>query len=104
MPKRIKIRVFPDGHVQADIEGVKGKKCLDYIRVLEDVLDAESVASEFTPEFYEPAELAVDAEVVNEETDEQQIGLILNRLSAISPELVNEAGEEQQLRTENRLQ
>ncbi len=50
--KRIKLRIFPDGQVQADILGFRGKKCTDYISVLEQLLDAEAIDSERTPEYY----------------------------------------------------
>lgn len=51
--KTIKIKIFPDGRVQADVAGVKGKACTNYIRVLEDVLDVYTVESSYTPEYFE---------------------------------------------------
>ena len=60
MAKRIKIQVFPDGRIQADIQGIKGKKCTDYIRVLEEILEAEAVDSAYTPEYYEPEKVILD--------------------------------------------
>ncbi len=62
MAKRIKIRVFPDGRVQAEVQGVKGKKCTDYINILEELLDAETIDSSYTPEFYETEEIVVQNE------------------------------------------
>lgn len=52
MTKRIKVKIFPDGQIQAEISGFKGKKCTDYISVLEEMLDAETIDSEATPEYY----------------------------------------------------
>jgi len=52
MSKQIKLRIFPDGHVQAEVLGFRGKKCTDYISVLEQLLDAEAIDSERTPEYY----------------------------------------------------
>lgn len=60
--KTIKIKIFPDGHVQADVEGVKGKACTNYIRILEDILDAETVGSSYTTEYYE-VEQQVEANI-----------------------------------------
>lgn len=44
---------MPDGRVQAEVEGVKGKACTDYVNVLEEILDAEVIESHYTPEYYE---------------------------------------------------
>lgn len=53
MDKKIQIRIFPDGTVQAEVEGIKGKKCTDYIKIIEELLEAETFDSEYTPEYYE---------------------------------------------------
>lgn len=50
--KQIKLKIFPDGQVQAEVQGFRGKKCTDYISILEQILDAEAVDSERTPEYY----------------------------------------------------
>ena len=49
--KKIKLKIFPDGQVQAEVLGFKGKKCADYISILEQMLDAEAIDSEWTPEY-----------------------------------------------------
>jgi hypothetical protein len=67
MTKRIKLQIFSDGRIQADIEGIKGKKCTDYIRILEEILDAETVDSSYTPEYYESNVVTV------EETEQQRL-------------------------------
>lgn len=51
-PKQIKLKIFPDGQVQAEVLGFQGKKCADYISILEQMLDAEATDSERTPEYY----------------------------------------------------
>lgn len=53
LEKKIKIRIYPDGIIQSDVEGVKGKKCTDYIKIIEELLEAKVVDSEYTPEYYE---------------------------------------------------
>ncbi len=52
MSKQIKLKIFPDGQVQAEVLGFRGKKCADYISILEQLLDAEAIDSERTPEYY----------------------------------------------------
>lgn len=42
-----------DGNIFAETIGMKGKECLQYIELLEELLDAESIDSEFTSEYYE---------------------------------------------------
>lgn len=53
MSKRIQIRIFPDGRLQAETLGIKGEKCTDVIPLLEALLDAEAIEAEYTKEFYE---------------------------------------------------
>lgn len=57
MTQRIQLRVYPDGRIEAVVQGVKGKKCTDYIAVLEELLQAETVESAYTPEYYEKEEV-----------------------------------------------
>jgi hypothetical protein len=47
------VRVTSDGTISAETVGIKGPKCLDYIELLEDLLDANTVRSNFTHEFQE---------------------------------------------------
>ncbi len=53
MKKRIRIEIFSDGTIQAETQGIKGKKCLDYIKILDEILEAETVDSQHTPEYYQ---------------------------------------------------
>jgi len=50
---RINIRIFPDGRVQGDVQGVQGKKCTNYIKIIEDLVDGQTDESDYTEEFYE---------------------------------------------------
>lgn len=59
MSKKIQIQIFPDGTIQADIQGIKGRRCTDYIKILEDILEAKTVDSDYTPEFYENEDVKV---------------------------------------------
>ncbi|MFC7679088.1 DUF2997 domain-containing protein [Paenibacillus sp. GCM10028914] len=57
--KSIRIQIFADGQIKADVMGVKGKSCMDYAEVLEQLLDAEIVDSHFTAEYYENEQLEI---------------------------------------------
>lgn len=61
MAKRISVRIFPDGHIKAETHGITGEKCTDYISVLEEILKAEAVESEYTPEYYVSEEATIEA-------------------------------------------
>lgn len=60
MAKKLKIQIFPDGRVQADVSGVKGKKCTDFIKVLEEILNAETINSTYTTEYYQTQNISVE--------------------------------------------
>ncbi len=61
--KEIALRIYPDGKVQAETHGVKGKACLDYIRIIEALTEARTVDSDFTQEYRETEEtLSVENE------------------------------------------
>lgn len=59
MAEQIKIRIYPHGTVQAEVAGVKGKKCTNHIGIIEDLLNAKVIDSEYTPEYYEKEVLEV---------------------------------------------
>lgn len=67
MERRLTVRILPDGSIQAETRGLKGKSCVKYMRLLEEILEAEVVSSAYTPEYYE------EASAQNElQQDEQQ--------------------------------
>lgn len=49
--KKLMINVSSDGSIKAETLGILGAKCLDYVAVLEDLLDAQSVESRFTADY-----------------------------------------------------
>jgi Protein of unknown function (DUF2997) len=57
MSKQLRVQIFQDGQIQAEVLGIKGKKCTDYISILEELLEAETIDSEYTSEYYETEEL-----------------------------------------------
>lgn len=54
--KQIKLRIYTDGKVEAETNGIKGKACLNYISILEQLTGATTVDSDFTPEYREREE------------------------------------------------
>lgn len=62
MAKRISIKIFPDGKVQAEVEGIKGKTCTDYIKIIEEILEAEIIDSDYTPDYFKSENLNLESE------------------------------------------
>ena len=48
---RIIVRVTAEGIVTAETKDITGAKCLHYINILEDLLDAETVSSAYTADY-----------------------------------------------------
>ena len=55
--KQLKIKLLPNGEIQMETVGVKGKKCLDYVEMLKILADAKVEKQEFKPEYYEQEEV-----------------------------------------------
>ncbi len=51
--KKIIIEITNNGAVKAKVEGVKGKRCLEYISILEELIEGETLEHELTHEFHE---------------------------------------------------
>lgn len=49
----IKIRICPEGLIYAETKGIKGKKCSDYEKVIEQLTGAKVIEKERTEEFYQ---------------------------------------------------
>lgn len=60
--KQIKIRIYPDGYVQTETQGIKGKSCEDYIPFFKRLLQSRVIDQMYTEEYYQ--------ESVTEETEE----------------------------------
>ena len=56
MAKKLKIKLLPDGTIQVETLGIKGKKCEDYIPLIEELTNAKVVSKSYTKEFYESDE------------------------------------------------
>jgi len=49
----LEIEITKDGKVRAKVVGAKGKGCLDYVKLLEQIV-GKVQAQELTSEYYEP--------------------------------------------------
>jgi hypothetical protein len=49
--RRIVVTVDPDGTVRAQTQGVLGERCLDYVAVLEDLIDGHTTESAYTDDY-----------------------------------------------------
>ncbi len=63
----MKIKLLPNGEVQMITEGIKGKKCLDYTKLLEQLADVEIILQELTQEYYEDVYETTDNNLYNRE-------------------------------------
>ena len=68
MSQKLKIKLLPNGEVQMETLGIKGKKCLDYAKFIKDVVGGEIVKKTITAEYYE-----TETEII--ETDNAEISL-----------------------------
>lgn len=57
---KMKIRLFPDGTIQMETEGIKGKRCMDYAKILAKLADAKISSIEKTDEYYQQEILRLD--------------------------------------------
>ena len=62
MSKKLKIKLLPNGEIQMETIGIKGKKCLDYIEVLKKLVDAKITETQLSQEYYETESEIVDTE------------------------------------------
>ena len=53
MTKKLKIKLLPNGEIQMETHGVKGKKCLYYIDLLKKLVDVKISDVQYSQEYYE---------------------------------------------------
>lgn len=56
MSKKLIITIKKDGTIEAQTSGIKGKKCEDYIKLVEELTNSKAVNIEYTPEYHEQEE------------------------------------------------
>lgn len=66
--KQLKIKLLPNGEIQMETVGIKGKKCLEYIPFMEKIADIKIIKKEFTEEYYQQEEI-LDNEEYEIQTD-----------------------------------
>lgn len=59
MAKKLRVRIYPDGRIDAVTKGIKGKKCTDYFGLIEKLLNAKTVDYAYTEEYYETEQISV---------------------------------------------
>lgn len=69
MSKKMKITLSPNGEIQMETIGVKGKKCLDYIEVLKKLVNVKVDDTKLTHEYYETENVVIDTENAEIRTD-----------------------------------
>lgn len=57
---KLKIKLLPDGTIEMETRGIKGKKCLDYAKVLEQLADAKTEKLTKTDDYYQDEYLELD--------------------------------------------
>ncbi|MDR1168566.1 MAG: DUF2997 domain-containing protein [Heliobacteriaceae bacterium] len=67
MAKQIRIKLLPNGEIQMETAGIKGKKCLDYLPFIEQLADAKVVKQELTPEYYQEESVNLEQNQYNYE-------------------------------------
>ena len=58
--KQLKIKLLPNGEIQMQTIGIKGKKCVDYIKTMKALADIKIEKQEFTNEYYEEDQYSVN--------------------------------------------
>jgi len=53
MKKQLQVRIYPDGKIDAKTLEIKGEACMDYIKIMEELLQARTVESAYTEEYYQ---------------------------------------------------
>lgn len=53
MGRQIKIKLLPNGKIQAETVGIKGPECLNYKDLIEKLTESKIIKEEKTSEYYE---------------------------------------------------
>ena len=70
---KIVIKIRPDGMIEAETLGIKGKKCKEYMEILEKFLDSKIIDSEYTKEYYEEEISTVKNEISQNISEDDKI-------------------------------
>jgi len=64
MAKHVKVRLYPDGRIEAKTSQITDKSCMRMMKPIENMLNATVVESAFTPEYYAHNRQAIDDTLV----------------------------------------
>jgi hypothetical protein len=71
----VRIRIRPDGTVEAVTEGLKGDDCLPYIARVEELTEGKVVSSYYTHEYHEGREQARAPVKADEAAEQPEIDI-----------------------------
>ena len=60
MAKKLKIKLLPNGLIEMETIGVKGKKCMEYAKFMEEIANARVKSQNLTDEYYQEEEIYND--------------------------------------------
>ena len=60
MAKQLKIKLLPNGMIEMETVGIKGKRCLEYAKFMEEIANAQITKQKLTEEYYQETELYND--------------------------------------------
>lgn len=60
MAKKLKIKLLPNGIIEMETIGVKGKKCMEYAKFMEEIANAKIKSQKLTDEYYQNEEIIQD--------------------------------------------
>lgn len=64
MARKLQIKLTPNGEIQMETLGIKGKKCLDYIELLKKLVDVKITDTQLSQEYYE-----TETEIITDNTE-----------------------------------
>ncbi len=67
--KQIQIKIKPNGEIEAETKGMKGKSCLKYLAEIERMTNAVTDDSKFTPEYLEAETSEENSQVLESEVN-----------------------------------
>ncbi len=56
MTKQLKIKLLPNGMIEMETVGIKGKKCMAYAKFMEEIANAKIKEQKLTDEYYQETE------------------------------------------------
>ena len=57
MTKKLKIKLLPNGLIEMETIGIKGKKCMEYAKFMEEIANARVKSQNVTDEYYQEEEI-----------------------------------------------